>query len=356
MRFRMRMAAWSVLTVILILSVLVAAAHWHLDGELRKDRWDRSHPQFPRWVIHGSYTDEEVQDILGELLKVWMWILFPLLAASVAGGYFIAIRSLRPVRRLNRELAALDSSSCARGVQLPGRDKELTELVRHINDLLQRVGRSYNEMAEFSASVAHELRTPLTLLRLRLESAAPELPAEVSEDLQGEIGRLSRLVERSLVMARAEGGKLERHILPVDLSALLADLREGYDLLSAEEGIQLDWQVEPGLQVDSDEELLRQILHNLIGNAIRHGRESARVAAHRTENPGRVVVLISNRIRDASTAQGGTGMGLRLVRAIARALEQTTFEASEQNGSFVVKLELAASQGGKPATGPAAAR
>ena len=348
MRFRMRMAAWSVLSVILILAVLVAAAHWHLDGELRKDRWDRSHPKFPQWVIHGSYTDEEVEDILGELLKVWMWILFPLLAASVGIGYFIAVRSLRPVRRLNRELAALDSESCAGGVHLPERGEELAELVQHINDLLHRVGRSYHEMAEFSAKVAHELRTPLTILRLRLEALAPDLPPEVSEDLQGEIARLSRLVERSLVMARAEGGKLERLILPVDLTALLADLREGYDMLAAGEGIQLDWQVEPGLQVDSDEELLRQILHNLIGNAIRHGRESARVAAQCTKPPGRVVVQISNRIREAHTAQGGTGMGLRLVRAIARALEQTTFEASEESGSFAVKLELPASPGTSP--------
>lgn len=340
MNFRLKMVAWWVLSVVLIVGLLFAAAHWHLDGELRKDSRDLSHPHHPEWTIHGSYTDAEVHDILGELMTVWLWIAVPLLGVSVGVGYFIAARSLRPVRRINRELAELDPLSCARGVQVPERDAELAALVSHINDLLGRVGNSYREMADFSARVAHELRLPLTLLRLRLEALAPELPPEVSEDLQEEIRQLSQLVERSLLMAKAEGGTLEHEIQPVDLSALLEDLHEGYAILAAEAGLTLGWQPDSALGVRSDPALLRQILHNLLGNAIRHGKGEIRLEAGTVDEGRRVRLAIRNRVAGVDTALLGTGMGLRLVRAIVGNLGGTTFQAEERDGVFEAVLEL----------------
>ncbi len=340
MNFRLKMVAWSMLSIVLIVGGLFGAAHWHLDGELRKNGRDRSHGRNPEWIIHGSYTDAEVQDILGELMTVWLWIAVPLLLASGGVGYFIAVRSLRPVRRINRELDSLNPLSCAQGVHLPERDAELAALVHHINDLLGRVGKSYNEMAEFSSRVAHELRLPLTLLRLRLEALAPELPPDVSEALQEEIGHLSQLVERSLLMAKAEGGTLEHEIQPVDLSALLEDLHDGYSILAAEAGLTLGWQPDPGLTVNSDPSLLRQILHNLLGNAIRHGKGEIRLQARRLDDGRRVLLEIRNGISECDTSLLGTGMGLRLVRAITATLVGTEFRAEEKDGEFEARLEL----------------
>ena len=340
MNFRLKMVAWCVLSIVLIVGGLIGVAHWHLDGELRKDGKDRSHGRNPGWVIHGSYTDDEVQDILGELMTAWLWIAVPLLLASGAVGYFIAERSLRPVRRINRELDSLDPLSCARGVHLPERDAELAALVSHINGLLVRVGKSYGEMAEFSSRVAHELRLPLTLLRLRLEDLAPGLPPDVSEDLQEEIGHLSQLVERSLLMAKAEGGTLEHEMQPVDLSALLEDLRDGYSILASQAGLTLGWQPDPGVTVLSDPSLLRQILHNLLGNAIRHGKGAILVQARPLDHGGRVLLEIRNRISERDTSLLGTGMGLRLVRAITGTLAGTSFRTEEEGGNFVARLEF----------------
>jgi signal transduction histidine kinase len=344
MKFRVRLAAWFGLSVLLIAVVLMFTAHWHLDEELRKDRWDRTHPEFPNWVIHGSYTDAEVQDILGELMRVWVWVSVPLVLVSVAVGYLIARRSVRPIRRINHELDALDPKSLARGVHLPEQDAELAALVHHINDLLQRVGHSYEEMAEFSARVAHELRTPLTLLRMRVESAAPQLPPDFSEDVQEEIQRLSQLVERSLLTAKAAGGKLEINTGPVELSGLLADLHEGYALLAGESAITLDWRIAPGLVASSDPELLRQILHNLIGNALRHGREKVRVRATRSRE--QIIFRITNFIGTGNSAQIGTGMGLRLVRSLSQALGRTRFVIRKTARVFSARLVLPTAKSG----------
>jgi signal transduction histidine kinase len=281
-----------------------------------------------------------VKDILGELIKVWLWVGLPLVGASVAIGYFIALRSVRPIRQINRELAAMDSRSLTPGVQLPENDEELATLVRHLNELLTRVGRSYGEMAEYSARVAHELRTPLTLLRMRVEAAAPHLPPDFSEEVQDEIQRLCQLVERSLLTAKAEGGKLEVEAQPVDLSALLDELHEGYALLALEEKIVLDWRIDAGLVVVSDSELLRQIFHNLIGNGIRHGQSRLRVWARGSSTKHSVVFGITNLVRTGNSGRSGTGMGLRLVRSLVRALGQTHFRVRQTPRVYSVRLTL----------------
>lgn len=340
MNFRLKVASWFALSVLALAGVLLLSAHHHLDEELRKDRWDRSHPKFAEWVIHGSYTDEEVADILGELVQVWLWIGIPLLLVSACIGYLIALQSVRPIRRINRELAALDSQSLGRGLHVPEKDQELARLVQHINDLLGRLGRSYNEMSEFSARVAHELRTPLTLLRMRLESAAPELPVEFSEEMQEQIRRLSQLVERSLLAAKAEGGKLEVQRDRVNVTSLLDDLREGYTLLAAERSIALEWRVQPELACTSDPELLRQILHNLLGNALRHGKGQVRLTARNSLRQDGVVVWLSNRMDGGHAASAGTGIGLRLVRALTRALGATLFCNRQIQRVFVARLVL----------------
>ncbi len=340
MNFRLKVALWYAFSVLALAAVLVLSAHQHLDEELRKDRWDRSHPKFAEWVIHGSYTNEEVADILGELVKVWLWLGVPILVGSLGIGYFIALQSVRPIRRINRELAAIDSQSLERGVRFQGKDPELTLLVQHINELLGRLGRSYGEMAEFSARVAHELRTPLTLLRMRLESAAPDMPVELSEEMQEQIGRLSQLVERSLLAAKAEGGKLEVQIARLDLTALLDDLREGYTLLAAERAITLEWRAQSGLACNSDPELLRQILHNLLGNALRHGAGRARLTARSSRRPGRIIVCITNVMADGKAAVAGTGIGLRLVRALTNFLSGTQFRTREFEHVFSVRIAI----------------
>jgi signal transduction histidine kinase len=141
-------------------------------------------------------------------------------------------------------------------------------------------------------------------------------------------------------MAKAESDKLELNIQPLDLTALLDDLHEGYAILADEGGLELNWQVDHGLQVVSDQASLRQILHNLIGNALRHGQKSVRVEARSTNGEGPVLVEITNNVAAANTARLGNGMGLRLVRAIVPALQRTTFTSWEQNGVFSAKLEL----------------
>ena len=95
-----------------------------------------------------------------------------------------------------------------------------------------------------------------------------------------------------------------------------------------------------GLTVRSDPALLRQILHNLLGNAIRHGKGEIRLEARAVDEGRHARFAIRNRIAGGDTPLLGTGMGLRLVRAIVGTLGETTFQAEERDGVFEAVLEL----------------
>lgn len=338
MNFRLRIAAWFGISLTALMALMMLTAHWHLDEELREDGWDRTHPKYPNWVIHGSYTDEEVHDILGELMRAWLRAGIPAILVSLGVGFLLARRSVRPIRQINEQLNDLTTATMRAGIMSPEDDPVLTDLVAHINSSLNLAGTAYEEMAEFSARVAHELRTPLTLLRMKIEQSRGELPGDMQEELQEELARLSRFVERSLLAAKAASGKLEPYATQVDVTTLLDDICEAYQLLAEEKKLTFSWHAIPRLVATTDTDLLRQVLHNLLGNALRYAHSKI-VVATSLEN-GVPIVTISNDRVTQTTSPNGLGLGLRLVRAVC---DSTGIEFEKQTlvGEFIATLRIA---------------
>src|SRR3974390_3409128 len=98
---RWRLTVWFALSLLVVVCVLIASAHWHLDYELRKEKWERSNPAQPDWILHGSFTDKEVQDILRELLQFWLIVGGPTVGLALIAAYVLARHSTKPVRQLN---------------------------------------------------------------------------------------------------------------------------------------------------------------------------------------------------------------------------------------------------------------
>lgn len=317
MSFRFRIAAWVVLSCTLLIGVMMLTAYCQLEEELREGRVDQTHPKTPGWVIHNSYEEEEIEDILGEMTRTWLWTAAPLIGLSLGAGLLLARRSLRPVHDINRQLADMRPDSLRGVITIPEADPVIADLADHLNGLLEKAGIAYQEMAEFSARVAHELRTPLMLLRMRLEHAPVGMPPAFQEDLQDELARLVRFVERSLLAAKAERGVLEPAPVPLCLTSLVRDLTEGYQLLAAERGLEMVVNLGPEIQLRADSDLLRQTLHGLLENAVRYAKSKVLVSC-RTE-AGRALVEVLNDSDPATGATAGLGLGLRLVRGICKA-------------------------------------
>jgi signal transduction histidine kinase len=319
---RWRLTAWFAVSLLLVVCVLIVSAHWHLDYELRKEKWERSNPARPDWILHGNFTDKEVQDILGELLQFWLIVGIPTVGLSLLAASFLARHSTRPVRNLNTQLAQLGAANLGQRLQAPDVSPEIAELVQHLNELLKRLETSFTQLRDYSSQVAHELRTPLQLMKLQVELNATKMEPELAEALQEELARLSNYVESALMIARAEQGHLELNSESLALKDFLTDMIEPFSRLASANQRRLLWSCPKESIAWTDRNILKQVLFNLLNNALQHGREDIllRVRACR----GSIWFLVGNRpaVR-GSKDRNGLGFGLRLVRALVSQLDRT---------------------------------
>ncbi len=357
---RWRVALWFTLSLLGVMAVFVGVTYAHLQHELRVERWKRAHPDHPDWVLHGSYSEAEVDDIAGELGRLALWYALPFTGLALAAGYYLAKRSFEPVSEMNRQLQAIGTRSLEQRIRLPEADEEFRAIEKNVNALLARLDTGFRQLTEFSAQVAHELRTPLTLLRLQVEEAAGRIEPGLAESMQEELRRLSDYVEQCLLLATAEQGRLALEIRPVALRALVVEMIEVYELLARAEERVLTVTAPAEVWVQADERSLRQMLHNLLTNALRHGEGPLAVwvgveGADGGADGARVVCRVENACaRRAAASVSGTRLGLRIVRALAHLHPGLAVRAEEtEGGRFVAELSWAAAREsvGSPAPG-----
>ena len=320
MTLRLRLAFLFAAVLSILSGLFLVSAQGYLLRQLQQDRITGTAPG-------NSLSEQEISDLVREITRLWIVAGVPVMGLSFLLGFLLAARSVYHLRQINAGLADIRPGDMNRRIKVPDRDPELQNLVRGINDLLDRVGESYGELSEFSSRVAHELRTPLTLLRLRLEENADKLPPDISEDLQEEIRRLSRLVERSLITARAEGGVLQLENTRLLLCEILNPLQEDYSALAGLKGITLRWNCTTRLAVQGDKDAILQIMHNLLDNALRYAQSEVSLQASPADDHGRIHVEITNDTRDIELSERGTGIGLRLSQALATTMPGWQFHA-----------------------------
>ncbi len=337
MSYRFRIAVWVVLSCVFLVGVMIFTGYRQLEEELREGGSDPSHPKIQGWELHNSFRENEIEEILGEMTKAWLWTAVPLIGLSLGAGLLLARRSMQPVHEINRQISEMRPDSLHGGITIPEADPVIEELADHLNSLLNRAGVAYHEMSDFSARVAHEIRTPLMLLRMRLENAPPGVEVSFQEELQDELSRLSRFVERSLLSVKAEQGVLKIVPVTLNLSDLVRDVSDGYQFLAAESNLVMTLELAEHLQIDADSDLLRQAIHGLMENALRYAKSRIFVTCFIDND---VPVLVIRNDKDAKTmATAGLGLGLRLVRGIC---ESSAFvcEIEKDECEFTAKIRF----------------
>jgi len=333
---QLRLTLWFALSVLAVGLLFAGITYFHLRHELKVEQWERVHPENPDFILHGTYSAAEIDDIAGHILHISLLISLPIAGLALLLGWYLARKSLRPVASINDQLQQIEVTNLDARIRTPDADAELETITRNINELLERIEHSYRDNAEFSARVAHELRTPLTLMRLQLEEYSARIEPGLSENLQDELQRLEGYVDQCLLIARAERGQMEVKLESVDLPSLVEDVLEPFSLLAREEGRELHWQAPAPLQVEAAPWLLRQILHSLLSNALKHGKEEISVQLKSTENGARLTV--ANPIKDHRS--GGTGIGLRIVEALARVHPSLRYGTSVSDGQYCAYFTL----------------
>ncbi len=329
-----RTTIWFALSTLGVTLVFALVTYFHLRHELTVEKWERAHPDRPDFILHGSYSEDEVDDIAGELLRLSLFYSAAVAIVATGLGAYLSRKSLRPVAAINLQLQTIGATNLASRVDAPEADPELTAITANINSLLARIETSYRDLSEFSARVAHELKTPLTLMRLQLEDSSQRIEPELAESLQDELRRMEHYVEQSLLIARAERGQLDLPLQNIALKTLLEDLLEPFALLAREENRELRLHAPSAANVEASPWAIRQILHNLIGNALQHGSQDIQISLKESEQA--VTLTLANSLR--STPQPGTGLGLRAAEAIARQHPGLTLSKEEDGQTHTATL------------------
>lgn len=339
---RWRLTLWFALSLLGVLAVMALSAHWHLDSELRQEKWERTRPDQPDWILHGSFTDQEVHDILKELIQVWLLIGTPAVVLAVAAAYLLARHSLKPVREVNRQLSGMGPGTLSHRIAAPATDPEFRELVRHLNGLLGRLEASFGQLQEYTSQVAHELRTPLQLMRLRLENEASGLKPELAEELQEELARLSNYVESALTIARAEQGRLELQPERIPLKEFLADVIEPFAILATTLGRKLLWSCPKEAEIWCDRNALKQIMFNVLNNSLLHGMGNVLLRVR--VRTGSTSILIENGLPETARNPGkGLGIGLKLVQVLIQQMPKTRM-TFRKGRCFCVRFQFPAAR------------
>ena len=230
----------------------------------------------------------------------------------------------------------------SRRVPVGGAGDEIDRLAGSLNAMLDEIERLMTGLREVTDNIAHDLRSPLNRLRNRLEVTLmrePSAPAyrdaigEAVADAEGLLNTFNAL----LGIARADAGAPGENLEPLDPGALVRDVAELYAPAAEDKGLTLDHRIDDGLDdgLDGDRHLLSQALANLVDNAVKYTSAGGRilVAARRDgaavelsvadSGPGipaadRTRVLDRFVRLDASRHSPGSGLGLSLVRAVAR--------------------------------------
>lgn len=338
---RVRLTLWFSMGFLVVTAIQMVFTYRHLDLELRRGTFEREDKINPNWILHGSYSEEEVENIMAKLLQSSLTISLPLVLVILLFGYVIARQSLRPIENLNRQLQSVSPCTLGRKVELPEADEQFRSLLGHLNEMLGRLDRSFSEMSEYAAKVAHELRTPITILRHRIEQSQGKIDPELAEDFQEELLRLSHVVEQSLLIAKAEQGRLTWTNTPFDLSALVGETVRDFALLAEAQNRKLKLRAEPGCWGKSDVKHCKQILHALLTNALIHGRGDIHV---RLAHCGTGVrFMVANEVRDsARPAELTLGLGLRVVQALVSQQSEMRYHRHHGQRSYAVSLTMPA--------------
>ncbi|MCU0788681.1 MAG: HAMP domain-containing histidine kinase [Verrucomicrobia bacterium] len=336
---RWRLACWFSGGVVLVLVMFVAFTYRYLDAELRQKHWQRDYPDHPDWTLHGSYSEGEIRDILDELIETSVIYGIPLCLLALLIGGTLAHKSLKPITHLNRQLQGIRAPTLSDRLKLSEPDPDFQTLVHHINDLLGRLEKSFGDMRDYAAVVAHELRTPLAILRLKVEQAENRIAPDLAEELHSELHQLTHIVGQSLLIAKAEQGRLATHASVFDLTATVQESVTDFSLLAEEQGRSVSFRAPATAPVRADLSHVRQIIHNLLTNALKHGQGTIRVKVLRLD--ARILLTISNRIRQREgPAPDAFGLGLRVVQTLADLQPDLRCRHRRTAGGYSTRLSL----------------
>ncbi|HYA24596.1 MAG TPA: heavy metal sensor histidine kinase [Terriglobales bacterium] len=327
-----------------------------------------------RLEVHGRVyamqtavpTDQVLRTL--SLFRRYLLMFAPLLLlAAASGGYWLSRKALSPVDALTRNARNISGSNLSARLEVPQTGDELQRLSDTLNEMLGRIESAFLRITEFTADASHELRTPISLIRTEAEIALRRSrgEAEYREALRHillEAERTTSLVEELLSLARADCGRENLNLAPLDLRALLAETGKEWQQLIEARNLQFQLNLAPReIPVLADRVAMQRLLAILLDNAVKYTPPPGVVELHLEEREQSALISVLDsgigiakedqpkiferfyRVDKARSREfGGAGIGLSMAQWIVQQHHgSVTVESSLGRGSrFVVKMPL----------------
>ncbi len=226
------------------------------------------------------------------------------LVMAPLGGYWLALRATRPLKNMIQTADRLRPQEMQERLPLSFTDDEIDQLSRSFNHLLDRIAEYLTKRQDLLANSAHELRTPLAALRSTAELAlrsprSVEEYCELLESIVSECGNLEQLVNQLLLLSETESAHFESRGEIVDLSKITSEACDMFGAVAESRDIALSTKIAEGVEVDGSRLHLRQLLNNLIDNAIKF-----------IPGPGRVTIELAGTEGGNRLTISDTGVGI----------------------------------------------
>ncbi len=292
-------------------------------------------------------------------------IALPLLIILAAvGGYLLSRRALSPIQRIRQTAEEIGASGdLTKRIETSQNGDELDQLAGTFNQMFDRLEANFEAERRFTADASHELRTPVSIILAQceyaFENASGELELyEALGAIQKQGYRMQHLIESLLAFVRLEQGAEPPPFSNVDMSGLVqtvcAEQRE-----IPQKNISLSTEIQPGVYLYGNSDLLARLLTNLIQNAYRYGRENGYIHVGLSQNTQETVLWVAdngigiapedlpkiwNRFyrvdKSRSRASGGLGLGLSMVKQIAQLHGGAVFVESTLHGGSVFSVRF----------------
>jgi two-component system, OmpR family, sensor kinase len=313
------------------------------------------------------------------LLQSMLLIAPVILVGAAVVGYWLAGTTLRPVEVIMDEVDAIsDGRSLHRRLAVPISGDEMARLALTVNRMLARLEQSFGSLHRFTADASHEMKTPLMVLRAGVERALvhPGVPGEILQSLDetlAQINQMSEMVENLLTLARADEGRAPLAVEECDLRDIIGDVAETAGMLGESAGITVTSNIPTTpVRMAVDRHRIREMLLNLVTNAIKYTQPGGTVALGLSQEDGSVVFTVidtgigiapgdlphifdrfwrADPARSRTGDRPGTGLGLAITKWIAEAHGGSiTVQSRPGRGTvFTVRLPMEAGQRGSGA-------